>query len=444
VQAPPETRYVNVGGADVAYQVVGHGPIDLLYFAGLGSHVDLLWDYQPSAEFFSRLASFSRLILFDRRGAGASDAVPDSSISTWEAWIDDAKAVLDAAGSTSAAVFAESDAGPTAIMLAATHPQRVGALVLANTAARYARADDYPEGLSPEMIDAVVESIRRTWGTTDTARAFQPDADPDLVRWTARLLRAAATPRGAAAQYDYILHTMDVREFLPLVQAPTLVLHTRDHPLLPMAHGRFLTDNISGARLVELPPSESYFSAEGYARVVDEIAPFLTGQRVPVDVDRILTTVLFTDIVGSTAMAASLGDLQWRKLLDAHDSAVRDEIRRFRGREIKTTGDGFLASFDSPTRAIRCASAIAAAARSIGIEVRCGLHAGECEVRDDDLGGIAVHVAARVGSLAGAGEVLASSTVKDLTAGSGIEFADRGEQQLRGVPGAWSLFAAQN
>ena len=259
-----ETRYVAVGDADVAYQVLGDGPVDLLYFAGLGSHVDVLWEYGPSAAFLRRLASFSRLILFDRRGAGASDAVPNASISTWEAWADDAGAVLDAAGSERAWVFAEVDAGPTAILLAAMHPERVEKLVLANTSARYLVADDYPIGLRPELVDSIVAGIQQTWGTADAVRVVHPDADPELLNWMVKLLRASATPRSAAAQYRYILTSMDVREVLPLIQIPTLVLHTEAHALVPIEQGRYLAANIDGANLVELAPGETYFSPHGY------------------------------------------------------------------------------------------------------------------------------------------------------------------------------------
>jgi class 3 adenylate cyclase len=440
---PPETRYVAVGDADVAYQIVGDGPLDLLYFGGLGTHIDLLWDYPPSAAFFTRLASFGRLILFDRQGTGASDAVPHSAIPTWEAWTDDIRAVLDAAGSERAVIFAELDAGPIAILFAATQPERVKALILANTSSRYLMADDYPIGVSPQFVDGMVEVIRKTWGTPAAVRAFRPDASAELVRWNTRLLRAAATPRSAAAQYRYILTTLDVRDVLPLMQTPTLVLHTQNQPLFSIEHARYLASHIAGAQLVELPAAETYFSPGGYARVIDEIAEFLTGERPPVEIERILTTVLVTDIVGSTEHAVSLGDREWRALLDAHDRTVRGELRRFRGREVNTTGDGFLASFDGPARAIRCAQAIIDAVEPLGIELRAGLHTGECELRDDDLGGIAVHIASRVGSLASQCEVLASSTVKDLVTGSGIQFADRGEHELKGVPGSWRLFAVQ-
>lgn len=444
MEEPPETRYVAVGDADVAYQILGEGPLDLLYFGGLGTHIDFLWDYPPSAAFFSRLASFGRLILFDRQGTGASDAVPHSAIPTWEAWTDDIRAVLDAAGSERAVIFAELDAGPIAILFAATQPERVKGLILANTSSRYLAADDYPVGASLEYVDAMVQLIRKTWGTPAAVQAFRPDASPELVRWNTRLLRAAATPRSAAAQYRYILTTLDVRNVLPMIQTPTLVLHTENQPLFSIEHARYLASHIAGAELVQLPSEETYFSPGGYARVMDEIAQFLTGERPPVEIERILTTVLVTDIVGSTEHAVSVGDREWRTILDAHDRTVRGALRRFRGREVNTTGDGFLASFDGPARAIRCAQAIIDAVEPLGIELRAGLHTGECELREDDLGGIAVHIAARVGSVARQGEVLASSTVKDLVTGSGIRFADRGEHELKGVPGSWRLFAVQS
>jgi class 3 adenylate cyclase len=370
--------------------------------------------------------------------------VPHSPISTWEAWADDARAVLDAAGSERASVFAESDGGPTAILLAAMHPARVDRLVLANTSSRYLVADDYPIGLRPELVDSIVEGIQATWGTPDAVRVVHRDADRELVRWMVKLLRASATPRSAAAQYRYILTTMDVRDALPLVQTPTLVLHTEGHSLVPIEHGQHLAANIEGARFVGLDAGETYFSPHGYSRVLDEIAEFVTGQHLEVEIDRILTTVLFTDIVGSTSLTASLGDRRWRTLLDAHDRMVRDQLRRFRGREINTTGDGFLASFDGPARAILCARAIAAAAEQLGLEVRSGIHTGECEVRGDDLSGLAVNTAARIGALAGPGEVLTSSTVKDLVAGTAIPFTERGEHELRGVPGTWRLYAAED
>ena len=440
-----ETRYVAVGDADVAYRVVGDGPLDVLYFYGLGSHFEHFLEMPLYEAFLARLTSFSRLILFDRRGTGGSDAVPLQAIRTWEEWTEDVQAVLGAVGSRRAAVFAAVDAGPIAILFAAMHPELVSALVLFNSTARYMVADDYPAGLSPEVVDLIVEGVRAAWGTPDAVRAVNPgmSANAEFVADLARQFRSAATPLTAAAQYEYILRSLDIREALPLIQAPTLIIHVRDCLLPPIEHGRYLAGHIAGATLVELPGADVAVIANGDA-VADEVAEFLTGEPPPVAIERILTTVLFTDIVGSTQRAAVLGDQSWRALLDAHDRVVRDKLRRFRGREINTTGDGFVAAFDGPAQCIRCATAIVEAAGKLGIRLRAGLHTGECEVRGDDLGGLAVHIAARVGALAAPGEVLVSGTVKDLVVGSGIEFSERGEHQLKGVPGTWKLFAVQS
>ena len=433
-----------MGEADVAYQVVGDGPLDLLYFYGIGGHIEYFWDVPDSAEFLNRLASFSRLIFFDRRGTGASDGLSLSALPTWEEWTEDVRAVLDVAGSERAAIVASLDAGPIAILFAAMHPERVSALVLLNTAARMSVAADYPIGAAPEAIDALVGLLGSAWGNSDLARLVSPSiaADQEYVRTIAKIGRAAMTPRTAAAQYDYILRSLDVRAALPLIEVPTLVLHVRESPFVPIEHGRYLAEHIKGARFLELPGGDLGISP-GLVGIADEVAEFLTGERPLTEVDRILTTVLFTDIVGSTARAATLGDRGWRSLLDAHDRAVREQLRLFRGREVNTTGDGFLASFDGPARAIRCAGAIGQVTGKLGIELRMGLHTGECEIRGDDLGGLAVHIAARVGALATPGEVLVSGTVKDLVVGSGIAFADRGEHALKGVPGAWKLFAVE-
>jgi len=441
---PPETRYVSVGDAHVAYQVIGEGPQDLLYFYGLGSHLDICWDSPVASEFMMRLASFSRLIVFDRRGTGASDGVPLSAMPTWEEWTEDILAVLDAAWSRQAAIFATLDAGPIAILFAAAHPERVSALVLMSTTARYVVADDYPAGASQEMVDTIVEIIESKWGTTDFVDLINPSMaeNPEFARFVAKMLRASATPRTAAALYNYILRTLDVRAALPMVQAPTLVLHAKDDPIVPIEHGRFLVDHIGDARLITLPGAGPGVSPANYS-LADEVAEFLTGERPTIQVERILTTVLFTDIVGSTQHAAQVGDRRWRSLLDSHDRVVREQLSRFDGREVKTTGDGFLAAFDGPGRAIRCAAAITKGTETLGIPVRTGLHTGECEVRGEDLGGLAVHIAARVGALAAPGEVLVSRTVADLVAGSGIEFQDRGAHELKGVPSTWNLFAVQ-
>jgi class 3 adenylate cyclase/pimeloyl-ACP methyl ester carboxylesterase len=437
----PQTKYVEVGGAEVAYQVVGQGPPDVIYVPGFG-HVGVRWEDPMYAAFLERLASFSRLIHFDRRGTGASDAISDNAMPTWEEWADDVRAVLDAARSERTVVLAENDGGPTGLLFTAMQPERVSALILANTTSRRLRADDYPIGFAPEAVDAWVESYKATWGTPDRVVLGFPSRadDPEFRQWLAKVARAAATPKSAAAQIRYIIESLDARHALPLIQVPTLVLHTKDNLIYSSAEGRYLADHIAGAKFVELPGGDVFvaFSTTG----MEEIIEFLTGERPEVEVDRLLTTLLFTDIVSSTERAAALGDQAWRSLLDAHDRTVRDHLRRFRGKEINTTGDGFLASFDGPARAIRCALAMAEATKQLGIDLHLGLHTGECEVRGDDLGGLAVHIAARVGALAAPGEVLVSSTVKDLVAGSRIDFVDRGEHQLRGVPGSSKLYRA--
>jgi pimeloyl-ACP methyl ester carboxylesterase len=356
----PETRYVAVGDADVAYQIVGDGSPDFLYCYGLGSHVDLAWDVPGVAEIWRRMATFCRPIIIDRRGTGASDRVLRHAMPTWEEWVEDLGAVLDAVESTQAVVCAELDAGPFAILFAATHPERVAALVLSNTAARYVRAGDYPIRVAPGAIDALVEVVSKSWDTPELAVLGNPSASNDdgdeRARLIARVARASATPRAAAAQYDYILRNLEIREVLSLIRIPTLVLHSRGNVLVPIELSRYLADHIAGASFVELEEADL---AAGWAREgVEVIAEFLTGERHPVQIDRILTTILFTDICGSTQHAASLGDARWRSTLDAHDRTVRDQIGRFRGREIKTTGDGFLVSFDGPARAIRCARSI--------------------------------------------------------------------------------------
>ena len=437
----PETRYVAVGDADVAYQVIGEGPKDLLFFYGLGSHIDLFWDNPVASRFIQRLASFCRMIIFDRRGTGASDSFARSAIPTWEEWTDDVLAVLDAAGSCQAAIFATVDSGPIAILFAAMHPERVSSLILLNVAARWLVADDYQIGASLESVDPFVEMIETMWGTNELAGVTNPSManDTAFLDSLAKIMRASATPRMAAAQYDYILR-VDVRHALPLLEMPTLVFHLREHAFISVEHGRYLADHIKGARFVALSGGDATLTPDNDV-IADEIIEFVTGERPAVEVERILTTVLFSDIAGSTSRAATLGDRRWRLLLDAHDHAVRDQIQRFRGREVNTTGDGFVVSFDGPARAINCAQALVDATANLGIDIRIGLHTGECEVRGDDLGGLAVHIAARVVALAGPGEILVSSTVKDLVVGSGIEFADRGEHDLKGVPESWRLFA---
>ncbi len=441
----PATSYVTVGNAEVAYQVLGDGPIDLVYHHGF-CHVDLQWDIRAEATFNSKLASFARLVLFDRRGTGASERSNVGGIPTWEDWIEDLRGVMDAVGIESAAIFAEAEAGATAILFAATHPDRVRALVLGNTAARFAVSPDYPMGLSQAEIDLVVSGITDGWGSTDNwtdnlrlafpgLRVDEPD-----VRALARLCRAAATPRLATTLFTYIYDQLDVRDALALVQVPTLVIHNQ--ATHRRAFSRYLVDHILNAHVVEVPGEDYLFFAGDHEPVINEVAAFLTGERPQVEIDRILTTVLFTDIVDSTKFAADVGDQRWRAILDQHDRVVRDQLRRFRGEEVNTTGDGFVARFDGPARAVRCALAIAQEARELGIAIHSGVHTGECELRSGDIAGLAVHIAARISSCAGAGDVFVSRTVADLVVGSGLTFDDRGDHVLKGVPGEWRLLAA--
>ena len=442
----PDIQFVSVGDADLGYQVLGDGPIDLVFLWGLGSHLILQWELPGLEETFRRLASICRVILLDRRGTGVSDALPQGRIPTWEEWAEDLGAVLDAVDSRHAAVMGVADCGPLAIQFAALHPERVRTLVLGGTMPRFLAAPDYPIGLPTSTKDVVVELIRQGWGSREFIRSLGANReDPAFFRAWKRNLCAAATPRTAAAQYEYILGSLDVRAALPLVQAPTLVLQYQDGLLATLEHGRYLSEHIPNARLVELPGTVTAGLDPTRSDLwIDEVLEFVTGERPPVDVERVLTTILFTDIVGSTEHAAAVGDRQWRSLLDEHDRATRAELQHFRGREINTTGDGFVASFDGPARAIRCAQAIAEATGAVGITVRTGLHTGECEVRGDDLGGLAVHIAARVAALAIPGEVLVSRTMVDLVSGSGIEFTERGEHELKGVPGFWKLFAVKS
>jgi class 3 adenylate cyclase/pimeloyl-ACP methyl ester carboxylesterase len=438
---PPGIRYVNIGDGDVAYQVLGEGPGDLLFCNSLGGHVDLIWQIPQAAEFFEKVATFKRVLHMDRRGSGASDAVPLKAIPTWEELAEDIIGVLDAAESELTDLVGVNEVGPIAVLFAAMHPERVGSLILINTAARYMEAPDYPIGVAPAALDTIFDLLTSSWGSDAFAAATNPTRvdDREFIKAAARMNRASATPSTAAAQMRYFLSSMDVRLFLPLVQTPTLVLQATDSPFTLLAHGKYLADHIPSATFVPMPGGD--MTPPFGPNAVSEIAEFLTGERPSFEIDRVLTTILFTDIVGSTKRAASLGDESWRVLLDSHDRVTREQLRRFGGREIKNTGDGFLISFDGPARAIRCAIAINEGVRALGIEVRTGLHTGECELRGDDIGGLAVHIAARVNALAAPSQILVSSTIKDLVVGSGISFAEHGDHTLRGVPGSWKLFA---
>lgn len=396
------------------------------------------------ARFFERLSSFSRLIIFDKRGTGLSD--PVAEVPTLEQRIDDVRAVMDAAGSERAALFGISEGGPMSVLFAATHPERASALVLHGAMGRTTEAPDYPWASPAEALrESADEFIAPYWGqdAQGMIELFAPSfADnPRAAEFTARMERSAASPAMVEQIFEMFLD-IDVREILPTIRVPTLVLHRHGDRVVYRRAGEELAEQIPGARYVELPGIDHLPWAGDAEAVVGEIEEFLTGARSIAEPDRVLATVMFTDIVGSTERAAELGDARWRELLAEHQAAVQRELERFRGRQVKTLGDGSLATFDGPARAIRCGRAIAETARSSALEVRVGLHSGEVEVMDDDVGGIAVHIAARVGALAGAGEVLVTSTVKDLVAGSGIAFADRGAQQLKGIPDEWRLFAA--
>jgi class 3 adenylate cyclase len=400
--------------------------------------VEHLWEEPRIARYFERLASFSRLILFDRRGLGLSD--PVMTAPTLEDQMDDVVAVMDAAGSDRAAVYAQLEAGAMAALFAATHPERTSALMLYEGLPRMAWAPDYEWAMTDEQRQ---DAVARPWGDGSRIDGLAPTSgqDPRFRAWFAKLERLAASP-GTAAKFMLMNAQVDVRAVLPTIRVPTLVLHRRDDRFVDIRHAHYLADHIPGARLVILPGIEAVSFGADSASLLDEIEMFLTGARSVADTERILATVMFSDIVDSTRRAAEMGDRRWRDLLEAITTAVGRELTRFRGRAVKTLGDGFLATFDGPARAIRCATAIRDTARAqFGLEVRSGLHTGEVEVIGNDVGGIAVHIGARVGAQAEAGEVLVSGTVKDLVVGSGIVFEDRGEAELRGVPGMWRLWA---
>jgi pimeloyl-ACP methyl ester carboxylesterase len=439
----PETRYARSKNGNVAYQVVGDGPLDLVFIPWWSTNVDVMWEEPSIARFLERLASFSRLICFDKRGTGVSDALPLTALPTLEEWADDVHIVMDAAGSDRAAIFGHSQGGQMALLFAATHPGKVSALILADTCARQYEATAPPLSVSIDDHELSLDDVEERWGSGATLECLAPSlaGDERFRRWYARYERLSMGPRMTRAVVALDFEN-DLHAILPAVHVPTLVLHRTGNRFIAVDRGRDLAEHIPGARLVELPGEDHLFHAGDTEAMLGEVEEFLTGVRSAPDLDRVLATVLFTDIVSSTEKAASLGDRAWRTTLAAHHEIIRRELERHRGRAVKFTGDGVLATFDGPARAIRCACAIASAVRTLGIEVRAGLHTGEIELFGDDVGGIAVHVGARVAGAAGAGEVLVSSTVKDLVAGSGIRFTDRGTHVLKGVPGEWRLFAA--
>jgi class 3 adenylate cyclase len=438
---PPETSYARMGSDRLAYQVLGKGPPDLVFTMGPFSHVDIFWEDPQMALFLRRLASFSRLIRFDRRGTGASDPLPQSPLPPWEAYTQELTAVMDAAGSQRAALLAAGpEAGPMALFFAGTKPERTTALILVDATARYLVAEDYPIGIPREAAEVTIARAEELWGTEAFAGSYVPAraGDDRFRRWSARLERAIASKRVVGAYLRALLE-VDVRSVLPLIQAPTLVVAHREFPQLPMTHGRYLAEHIPGARLVELPGDLPivWGQPELVLEVVEEL---LVGANPSVELTRVLATVLFTDIVDSTGQAERMGDRRWRQLLDVHDELAGRLVEQWGGRLVKTTGDGILATFDGPGRAIGCAAALRDELGEIDVRIRAGLHTGEVELRGDDVGGIAVHLAARVMATAGAGEIVLSRTVRDLVAGSDVVLQDRGNRRLKGVEGDWQLF----
>ncbi|HVS28539.1 MAG TPA: adenylate/guanylate cyclase domain-containing protein [Solirubrobacteraceae bacterium] len=437
----PETKYAYSGDVAIAYQVVGDGPLDLVWVPNRFTQMEHLADLPVIARFFERLASFARVISFDRRGSGMSDRAVE--MPTLEEEMDDIRAVMAAVGSQRAAVAAQLEAGPMAMLFAATFPEMTGALILYAAFARVLWAPDYDWAPKPEERTHSADLLIDSWGTGVRLAAAAPSmaGDPRVLQWFGKLERLSVTP-GTVREFQHKMAEIDVRHVLPMIRVPTLVLHRRDDPFMNPLHSRYIAEHIPGARLVELDGVDNFIAAGDSDAIADEIEEFLTGTRQErTRTQRVLATVMFTDIVGSTERASEMGDRRWRELLESHDVAVRRELERFDGREVKRTGDGFLATFDGPARGIRCATRIREATAPLGIELRTGLHAGECELMGDDVGGMAVHIGARVMGAAGANEVLVSSTVKDLVVGSGIDFADRGVHPLKGVPGEWHLFA---
>ncbi|HWX74107.1 MAG TPA: adenylate/guanylate cyclase domain-containing protein [Solirubrobacteraceae bacterium] len=437
----PETKYARSGDVHIAYQVFGEGELDLVLVPGYTTHIELAWEHEPAARLLEGLASFARVIAFDRRGSGLSDPVPGAP--TLEVRMDDVRAVMDAAGSERAALVGVSEGVSMCLLFAATYPQRARALVLSGGMARSTYAEDYPWGTPAEaLVESGIELLLPNWGNGSVIEVSAPSqaGDEESRAFFGRLERASASP-GMLAALSQMFIDLDVREIVPSVHTPTLILHRTRDRLVNVRHGRWLAEHMPNARLVEFEGDDHMFFYEGTEAWLGEVQEFLTGARAAPVTDRVLATVLFTDIVDSTRAAAELGDQRWRSVLERHQRAVRDALDRFNGREVKSIGDGFLATFDGPARAINCARAILASSKALQLRVRAGLHTGECEVMGDDIGGIAVHIAARVSAHAEPGEVLVSRTVRDLVAGSGIEFADRGVHELKGVPDTWQLYA---
>lgn len=439
----PETRYTRSGDVNIAYQTVGEGPIDLLYSGGWITNVELGWEQAHIVRFYERLASFSRLILFDKRGTGLSDRVPDERLPTLEERTDDIRAVLDAAGSERAAVFGSSEGGSMCVLFAATYPARTRALITHGIFAKRRRSPDYPWAPTTTDREAWLAELAARWGGDVDLSTIAPSVagDPVVKAWFSRFARLSVSPSAAVA-LGRMNTDIDIRAVLPTIRVLTLMFHAVGDADARIEEGRWIAGRIPGARLIELDGNDHIPFFANADKVADEVQRFLTGAPPPVEPDRFLATVLFTDIVEGTKRAAELGDRRWGELLERHHRLVREELVRHRGVEQDTAGDGFYATFDGPARAVRCALAVRDRVRELGIEIRAGVHTGECEVIAAKVGGLAAMIGARVRELARPGEVLASSTVRDLVPGSGLRFEERGSHRLKGIPGEWRVFAA--
>jgi pimeloyl-ACP methyl ester carboxylesterase len=440
----PQTRYARSGDVNIAYQVVGDGALDLVYVMGWVSNLDEFWTEPSYARFLTRLSSFARLILFDKRGTGLSDRVHESQLPALEQRMDDVRAVMDAAGSRQAALFGVSEGGPMCALFAATYPERTTALIMFGAYARRTQAPDYPWAPTEEQHEKFFDEIRTGWGGPVGLAIRAPSMfhDEAFRRWWTTYLVRSASPSAVLA-LTRMNAQIDVRGVLPAIRVPTLVLHRSGDRTLDVRGARYLAERIPGAKLVEFPGDDHLPWVGDQDAVLDEVEEFLTGVRRGPEPDRVLATIMFVDVVGSTERAAAIGDRRWRDLLEGYRAVARRELSRYRGRELDTAGDGIFAMFDGPARAVRSATSIRDAVRPLGLEVRVGLHTGEVEMMGEGAGGIAVHIGARVAANAEPGEILVSSTVKDLVAGSGLQFEDRGAHVLKGVPGEWHLFAVR-
>lgn len=438
----PETRYAKSGDVHVAYQVFGKGPIDLVFVPGWVSHIEYAWEEPSFAYGLQRFGSFCRVVWFDKRGTGLSDR--STELPTLEQRMDDVRAVMDAVGLERAALFGMSEGGSMSVLFAATYPKRTSALVLYGAFAKRVWSEDYPWAPTPEEREDWIRSLERGWGSDVELKTLAPSVadNEQFKKWFVTYGRMSASP-GAAVALGRMNTHIDIRHVLSSIHVPTLVIHRTGDLDVNVGNGRYLAEMIPGAKLLELPGDDHWLFAGDTDAIIGEVGEFLTGARVPPAIDRVLATVLFTDIAGSTERANESGDERWRSLLVRHNDIVRRELVRFAGHEVKSTGDGFLATFDGPARAVRCACAIRDAVRSLGVSVRAGLHTGECEMLPNDIGGISVHLAARIVEKANKNEVLVSSTVRDLVFGSGIQFKDRGTHILKGISGRWHLFEVE-